>query len=336
VLRSLLPLLLAAAAVGCQSAPPPEPEPAATESAAAPEVKPVPEVLPDTIAIVNGDVIDKTEFETAIKSVEQRAGGPVPADQRDSVYRGVLEDLVAYRLLEQEAEARNVEVSDTEVEERLEGLRGQFQSEAAFEQALKAQQTSLDKLREDARTDLTVAKLLDDEVSPSVAVTPTEISDFYEANPNRFQQPESVRASHILVGLPPDAPDAQKKAVRERAETALAAVKKGGDFAELAKQYSQDSSAAQGGDLGYFPRGQMVPAFEEAAFSLKPGDVSDLVQTQFGYHIIKVTDRRPARTVPFAEVTAQIQQFLEQQQRQEKAKSFVDSLKAKGKVEIFI
>ena len=340
--KYLCPLLLAALAVACQkpAATPATSSAPAAATAATPETppppKPVPAVLPETIADVNGDKIERAEFENAVKAIEARAGRPVPPEQRDEVLRGVLEDLVAYRLLRQEVKQRQLAVPDAEVEERLKGLRQQFGSDANFQQALKQQQMTVEKLREDARTDLLVNKFLDEEVTRKVEVKPSDVSTFYEKNPDRFKQPESMRASHILVLAPANADEKTKATARQRAETALKAARAGQDFAKLAQKYSQDSSAQRGGDLGFFPRGQMVPAFDAAAFSLQPGQISDVVETEFGYHVIKAVEKRPARTVPFAEAAAQIQEFLENQQRQDKGKALVEQLKAKGKVEIFI
>lgn len=340
--KLVCPLILAALAIACQkpaSSPATSSAPAATPGAAAPAApppKPVPAVLPEVIADCNGDTIPKAEFESAVRSVEQRAGGAVPPEKRDEVYRGVLDDLVAYRLLKQEVKQRQLAVADVEVDQRIAAFKQQAGSEANFREMLRVQQITEAKLREDARTDLLVAKLLDQEVNQKVLVKPTDIATFYEKNPDRFQQGETMRASHILVVLPAGADDKTRAALRTRAEAALKAAKAGQDFARLARQYSQDSSARNGGDLGFFPRGQMVPAFDQAAFALAPGQVSDLVQTEFGYHIIKAGEKRPARVVPFVEAAAQIQEFLEQQQRQEKGKALVDQLKAKGKVQIFI
>lgn len=338
--KLVCPLLLAAVAVACQK---PATTPAASAAPAAaaakpatPPAKPIPAVLPDVIADCNGDTIPKAEFEGAVRSVEQRNGGPIPTEKRNEVYRGVLDDLVAYRLLKQEVKQRSLTVTDADVDARIAAFKQQMGSEANFKAALQAQQITEAKLRDDARMDLLVAKLLEQEVNQKVLVKPTDIAGFYEKNPDRFQQGETMRASHILVLVPAEATVQARAAARGRAEAALKAAKAGQDFAKLARQYSQDASAQRGGDLGFFPKGQMVPAFDQAAFALAPGQVSDLVETQFGFHIIKATEKRPARIVPFVEVAGQIQQFLEQEQRQEKGKALVNQLKAKGKVQIFI
>ena len=338
--KLVCPLILAAVAVACQkpaSTPATSAAPAATAAKPATlPARPIPAVLPEVIADCNGDKIPKAEFAGAVRSVEQRAGGPIPTEKRAEVYRGVLDDLVAYRLLKQEVKQRPLTVTDADVDARIAAFKQQMGTEANFKAALQAQQITEAKLREDARTDLLVSKLLDQEVNQKILVKPSDIATFYEKNPGRFQQGETMRASHILVLVPAEANLQARTALRGRAEAALKAAKAGQDFAKLARQYSQDSSAQRGGDLGFFPKGQMVPAFDQAAFALAPGQVSDLVETQFGFHIIKATEKRPARIVPFTEVAGQIQQFLEQEQRQEKSKALVDQLKSKGKVQIFI
>jgi peptidyl-prolyl cis-trans isomerase C len=315
------------AATGAPGAPTPPPAPA---------IRPVPAVLPETVAKVNGDVISKLELEAAVHSVEAREGRPVPPDQRDRVLRGVLDDMVAYRLLRQEARQRQIPVTEADLDARLATMKKQFGTEQAFLQALKSQNMTVEKLRADARSDLMVNKLLQDEVVSKIQVKPSDISAFYEKNPDKFQQPETVRAAHILVIVPQGSDEKTKAAMKARAMEALRAAKAGKDFGALARQYSQDGSAQHGGDLGFFPRGQMVPAFEQVAFALKPGEISDLVETQFGFHIIKSIDMRPGGTVPFAQVAPKIQEFLENQAQSDKGKAYVESLRARGKVEILI
>jgi peptidyl-prolyl cis-trans isomerase C len=146
-----------------------------------------------------------------------------------------------------------------------------------------------------------------------------------------------VRASHILIAFPQGADAAAKLTAKTKAEAVLKDVKAGKDFAALAKENSQDpGSAPNGGDLGFFQQGQMVPAFDQVAFKLAPGEVSELVETNFGYHIIKVAEKKAGGIIPLDDVRPQVQQFLEGQNRQVQTQAFVESLKARGKVEIFI
>jgi peptidyl-prolyl cis-trans isomerase C len=312
--------------------------PAATPSTPAPApAKPVPAVLPDTVARVNGETITKTDFESALREVEGRAGGPVPADQRDRIYREVLDQMISFRLLVQETRARNIAATDAEIDARIAEIEQQFPTAEAFRQTLEQRKMTVAALRADAREGIVIDKLLQSEFAGRISVSREDIDGFYQKNPSQFQQPERVRASHILIRFPDNANAAAKQQVRSRAEEILRALKAGNDFVDIAKTNSQDpGSAANGGDLGYFERGQMVGPFEETAFSLRPGQTSELVETEFGYHIIKVADKQASRTVPLDEVRPQIQQFLEGQEREEATQSFVESLKAKGKVEILI
>ncbi len=321
------------------------PAPAAAAAAAAtkpgtpappPPPKPVPAELPSVVAKVNGDDIGRSEFETTIHNVESRAGRPVPPEQRDQVYRGVLEDLIALRLLKQEVARRQLTASDAELAEALKGMRQQFPTEAAFKQALTAQKMTLEQLREETRAQVLVSKMLQQEVGSQIAVKPTEISGFYEKNPDKFQQPEAVRASHVLVTVPEGAAPAARAAARAKAEDVLKQARAGADFAKLARTYSDDASKGRGGDLGFFPKGQMVPAFEAAAFALAPNQVSDIVESPFGFHVIKVIEKRPAQSVPFSEAAPRIEQYLRQEQQQAKTKAFVDQLRARGSVQVLI
>jgi peptidyl-prolyl cis-trans isomerase C len=304
--------------------------------AAAPAVKPLPATLPDVVARVNGEPCSRGELERAVRNLEGRAGRPVPPDQRDQVYRRVLDELLSFKLVQAEGKARGITVTDQEIEGGISQLRKNFQTEEQFEQALKGKQMTLTDLRNDARTQILVNKTMAAEVEPKVNVTPEDLDAYYKANPDQFKQPEQVRASHILFAIDGSATADFKKQTRDQAEAVLKRAKAGEDFAALAKQYSKDGSAGSGGDLNFFPRGQMVPSFDQAAFALKTGEISDIVESQFGLHIIKVTDRKPQRTVPLAEVSDRLSQFLRQRKQQELAQQFVESLKTKYKVEVLI
>ena len=335
------------AIAGCRKAPATESssqaaQPAAQQTPSTPAaeaqtpVKPIPQQLPDVVARVNGEDVKKADFERMIKTIEARAGQPMPPERRDEIMRGALDQLVIYTLLSQESKARQIKIDDAEVDQKVQQLRSQFPTQQAFDEALKQRGLTLDGLKHDARIDLSVTKLMNAEMAGDTTATDQEAKDFYAKNPDKFQQAETVRASHILIRVDEKADAATRKKARAEIDGVLKQARSGADFAKLAQEHSQDGSAAQGGDLSYFPRGQMVPAFEKVAFELKPGQISDVVQTQFGYHIIKVTDRKPARTVPYEEASAQIKQFLSEQKKQQHADDFIAGLKKKSKIEVLI
>jgi peptidyl-prolyl cis-trans isomerase C len=325
-----------AAAPAAAAAPGGGPAPAGGPPAE-PAVKPVPAQIPDVVARVNGEDVKKAELDMAIRSLEDRARSAVPPEQRDAVYRQVLDRIIGFHLLVQEAKARKVVAPPWEVDSQLEQIKKQFPSEDAFNQMLKTRGVTLEQLRADTAQTIAVNVMLKSELETKITVTDAESKKFYEENRARFRQEDSVHASHILIRTPEQADAAAKAKARSQAEGLLAQLKKGADFAGLAKQFSQDpGSAPNGGDLGFFSKGQMVPAFEQAAFALKPGETSGVVETPFGYHIIRVSEAKAGRDLGYDEVKAQIDDYLKQQLRDRKSQEFVDQLKARGKVQLFI
>jgi len=298
-------------------------------------VAPVPSELPEIVARVNGEAINRADLQSAVGQLESRAGRTVPAEQRDRVFRGVLDQLIAYRLLAQESVTRKIAVSDGDVDARAAEIRGQFPSEQVFQQTLEQQNMTEAEFRDDVRQGLQITGLIDAEMSARGPVTAEQVNQFYASN--SFQQGERVRASHILIGVPENADAAAKEQARAKATEILQEVKAGKDFAELAKEHSQDpGSAPRGGDLDYFERGQMVGPFEEAAFTLAAGQMSELVETRFGFHIIKVVDTQAARTIPLEEVRGRIEEYLKDQNREQQTQAFIDALRMKAQVEILM
>jgi len=299
--------------------PPPEP------------VKAVPATIPAVVARVNGENVAKADFDRLLKQMEMQAGQAVPAERRNEIYRAVLDQLVTYTALVQETRARGVEVSDGEArnvaDARIAELRQQIPDEAAFKKALAERDMTLDRLRADIRRDLAISKMMEAALAGAPGVTDAEVRDFYEKNPDEFA---GIRASHILI-KPDGSDDGSKKKARAAIDDVWKQAKAGADFGALAKQHSSDGSAQQGGDLGFFTKGRMVPEFSNAAFALQPGQISDVVETQFGYHVIKVTERKD---VPFEEASEKIRGFLTQQRRDEQQQAFVAGIKNKSKIEV--
>src|SRR5262245_14794736 len=196
--------------------------PAAPPSAAAaPAIKPMPANIPNVLARVNGEAIERWEFDNAVKRVEARAGGPVPPEKRDELLRGVLDQLVAYHLLAQESRARKFDVADADVEAQLGQIRGSYPTDQAFQQSIAAQGLTIDQVPQQARMNLLVQKIIDAEVAPKVVVQDADVSAFYQQNLERFKQGDTVRASHILIALPKNATSDQRTQAKTKAQAVL-------------------------------------------------------------------------------------------------------------------
>lgn len=191
------------------------------------------------------------------------------------------------------------------------------------------------KIEEFTKGILTQA-LLEKTVNKNITVTDQEITEYYNANKSEFQVPERIKASHILIAVPADASESVKKEKKTLAEQILARIKKGEDFAELAKQYSDDAATKnRGGMIGFFSKGSKEPAFEEAVAKLKKDEVSGLVLTNKGYEIIKVHEIKPAETKNLEESKSRISSKLEQKKRNEAIDALLKDIKDRTKVVIY-
>ena len=174
---------------------------------------------------------------------------------------------------------------------------------------------------------------LQKEVISKIKVTEKEAKAYYDKNPDLFKSPEQIKARHILIQVPKEAPDEEKKKLIEKAEEVLKKVKAGEDFTKLAADFSDDTGTkSKGGELGFFSKGSMVPAFEQAAFALKPGEVSDLVETDFGFHVIKVDEKKEAVSEPFETIKEKVTKQVLREKQETKVTEFVEQALKKAKV----
>ncbi|MEJ2427914.1 MAG: peptidylprolyl isomerase [Deltaproteobacteria bacterium] len=293
----------------------------------------------DKAAMVNGTVITQAELDSQMNMVVDRlrASGRLPdVSHLDQLRSQVLENLIARELLYQESQKKGIKISQETVNEQFIELKAQFPNEAEFTKALTRMNLTEASIKEKLERDLSLKKLIDDEVAPGVKLTDNEIRAFYDNNPEAFKQPERVKASHILIKVDPKAEASQKAEAKKKIDLVEAKLKKGEDFGALAKEYSEGPSGPKGGDLGYFTRGQMAKPFEDAAFALKPGEVSGVVETRFGYHLIKVTDEKPEIMMSYDDVKERLEQFLKQRKMQEEINVYVKRLEEKAKIERFV
>ncbi len=261
---------------------------------------------------ITGLELARTAHSYAQKLMMQ--GRRPPPGYEDSILDVMIKSEVLYQ------SGKDLELPDLseKVESMYQGMVKQFPNEQAFADALAQEGLSPQELRERIKKDVVVNAVLEKKIYAELAVTDEEVAAFYRDNPAAFSRPETIRARHILVMLDPAATEEQKQAAREKMDKIKERLEKE-DFAAVASEVSEDpGSKTQGGDLGFFPQGQMDPVFEKAAWSLSTGQLSDLVETRFGYHLIKLEERRPAGTVPFEEVKANIAEMLKGRKSAEK------------------
>ena len=290
----------------------------------------------DKVAVINGVVVTRVEYDRVADFVRQQAARSGRQLNDDQVRERALKQIIGSELLYQAGKKDGVEVDQKTVDERLEKWKSRFPNEEAYNKALSNSNLSVSQMKEDLKRGMIIEKFIVKEFVDKTTIPEEEIKAYYDSHSTLFKQPEQVRASHILIKVKSDASEEEKAKALKKIKEIQEKQKKGEDFAKLAKEYSEGPSSAKDGDLGFFSRGQMVPAFEKVAFNLKEGEVSDVVETRFGYHLIKVTGKKPESTVPFDEIKARLGQYLKQEKVQKEVKNYVDKLRKEGNVEIFL
>ncbi|MFP3928559.1 MAG: peptidylprolyl isomerase [Desulfobacteraceae bacterium] len=293
----------------------------------------------DAAALVNGTPISKARLDREMSGLQQRliqAGREVSPEQLEGFRPRLLESLIDRELLYQASVEQGIEVTEQELDEEWERIRGRFSSKEEFEQALKRMGVTPDSLKDEIRRSKAVQKLVQMRFGESSRVTEEEARAFYEENPERFERPEEVRARHILIRPESGEGDEGREEALEEIRQVQDKLKEGEDFAELAAEHSDGPSGARGGDLGYFPRGRMDETFEDEAFALEPGEVSGVVETEFGYHLIKVEDKRPETILSFDEVKDKLSKYLVGEKTRAQVAEYVEELKQEADIQRMI
>lgn len=289
----------------------------------------------DIVVKVNSVPITRGELDRATQVLlsQSRAPQEITPDVRKQAENSALEQLIGAELLYQKGSKLEVKDLDKLVADRLTQGKARFGSPAEYEAALKANNLTEKELQDVIRKDIVINNLFEKEIASKVGVSDADVQKFYKENQDKFKKPESYQASHILIGVEPQAKPEEKKKAKEKAEALRKRVAAGEDFAALAKTDSTCPSKDNGGDLGSFGKGEMVPEFEKAAAALKPGQISEVVETQFGYHIIKLIGKKDEGNVPLEEVKDQVQNYLKQTKSQQVVLEYVADLKSKATIE---
>jgi peptidyl-prolyl cis-trans isomerase C len=291
----------------------------------------------EAVATVNGNKIYANEFARAQKvMMSGQPGAQIPADKKKDFEKYVINQLISAELLYQAAQKIEIKDIESQIDAKIAQGKKRFSTDQEFEKSLKALDINPAELREYTKRDLVISNFIQQTIVSKIVVSEDESKKFYDQNLDKFKQDETVKASHILIGVDAKATDADKKIAKEKADKLRKEIAGGADFATVAKGNSTCPSSQQGGDLGFFGKGQMVPAFEKAAFAMKKGDVSDVVETQFGYHIIKVTDKKSAVTVEYKDAKQKIEDYLKGQKVNEAISAYLEEARKKAKIEILM
>lgn len=250
--------------------------------------------------------------------------------------REAMELLIEQELIVQAAEAQGIEVLPGEVEAALTEVSGPFNNPDEFRRRLETEGYSEGSYRKHLQRMIAASKYLDGIRADAMIVSDEELEAYYRDNEYRLTLPEQVRVRHILLSWKPLGKPDDRAALREQMLPILEKARAGEDFAELARKYSEDSTRVDGGDVGLFHRGQMLPTFEAVAFSLQPGQISEIIETPYGVHILRLEESKPSRLLPLEEVREQLRDHI----RKEKLDTVVDAKKAdlreQAEIEILI
>jgi len=251
----------------------------------------------DAVAKINGESISKDELYGEM--VKQYGAATV-------------EQMIADKIVEEEVKKQKITISESEVSDEIDKLKESYGGDDVFNQVLESNNTTLDALKKDVEDYLKLTKLMEQHIE----ITDEEMKTYFEENKDLFGQVEQVRASHILVEDESTAKEIKQK------------LKDGADFAELAKEFSTDTETKDnGGELGFFAKGTMVAEFEEAAFKLEVNQISDPVKSEYGYHIIKVEERKEAKEADFEENKTDIKARLLDQKMQTEYTTWLEEKK---------
>jgi peptidyl-prolyl cis-trans isomerase C len=314
-----------------KAAPPaakPAPAPAAEPGAA--------KAYPDVVAVVEGQEIKASELQGAVAMfLAQRGTRPddVPEEQRSGVFHMMLDQLIMSRIVDKRS--ADEKVSDADVMAEINKYKARIGSEEAFNQQLAQSGQTLEAVKEDIRSQLRQQHWVESQIKDQKKVTDADADEYYKNNPADFKEPEQVRASHILIAVPEDAKPEVVSQKLKVAEGAATRVKGGEDFAKVAKELSEDPGSKEtGGDLNFFSKDKMVPEFADAAFALKKDAISEPVRSKFGYHVIKVTDRKDGGTVKLEEVKPRLVAYLQAQEQKKAMAKMLQELRAAADVKV--
>ncbi len=305
--------------------------------------------IPGVVAKVNDVELRSDYIRFRLNLDMRRIGQNLNAQQKAKLAQTIIEKEIVRELMYQEGQAKGSGVSSETIEKEMQEFKKSYGTNEEFQKALKQRGITEDELKKGIEVDLIAKNLLDDRVKGKVHITDTQVKKFYEDKKESFHRPESFRARHIFVAYVPfevvqntppeelkEKADGYRAASKKKIDEVYGKVKSGGNFEELAKKYSEDAgSASKGGDLDFIYKGVFDPMFDKAVAKLKIGETSDIVETEYGYHIIQLMETKPSDYAPFKEVEESIQKHLFMTEAQKLVGRYIEALRKKAAIIVY-
>ena len=304
--------------------------PAANSEAATKTAAPPIQRFEGPVALVNDKPIASNKYFDELEKI-QKHGAKIPEERLTRIKDNILKRLIEAELVKQAVVKENVIVADTEIGTAYSEYKKRFKTDEQFLNYLKHGKLNESDIKNRIREKKALEKLINKK--GSLTVGDQEAREFYDKNQRFYQQKEAVQASHILIKLAKDAGSEAEGAAKKKIDDVHLMIKRGQDFGVTAKKHSEGPSAPKGGDLGFFTRGQMVKAFEDKAFTMSPGEVCEPIRTRFGFHIIKVMERRSEKQKSFEEVKSQIFESLKNKKFFQERRQLLEQLRKEAKIE---
>ena len=290
-------------------------------------------------AKVNNEIITLSAIEARAEVLKQKNiqtdGGNQIVDDGRQFLKEALDVIIEEKLQIQQGKKMGFEIDDITVDAAIKNIeKNNALEEGQLEILLESEGKSIEAYKNRIRDQILVSRIVRFEMGSRVVVGKRKIEKYYHDNQKKFWEPGKVRARHILILFEKDGSEITRKEKNKEIKRILAELEEGKDFAEAAKEYSEDVSASMGGDVGFVVKGQMVPEFEKAVFRLKEGEISNVVETEYGYHIIKAEKIQKGRTLPFKEVEAEIKNTLVKRKQKSAYENWMRELREAAFIEI--
>jgi peptidyl-prolyl cis-trans isomerase SurA len=295
-------------------------------------------VVDRVVAVVNQEIITLSEVEKLTGPLQQEIRTEDRWEKRErvrEVCRSVLEKMIEEKLIDQEVKRAGVKIPSKDVEGALEEIkRKNSATQEDLERALIKDGLTLEAFKKDIEKKLLRMKLISWAIKTESKAEEKELRDFYQRNIDRYRRNESYRPGHILFIVPKEATPEEIREIRRQCQKVLEKIKGGEDFGEMALLYSQDATAKDRGELGYFRKGELLPAFEKEALRLRIGEVSGIIRTEYGFHLIKLLDRKGGDAPPFEEIKEKVHADYLEREKENAIQQFLSTLKEKSVIEI--